>query len=60
MPWSQDIKANDCRGEEEGVALNYHQHLSTTNLKETEVNNKVSSKRGILLGSKIVVLCDMS
>ena len=40
VPRCEDVEADNCRGEEEGVALHNHQHGSTTNLKKTEVNEK--------------------
>ena len=40
VPRCEDVEADNCRGEEEGVALHNHQHGLTTNLKKTEVNTK--------------------
>ena len=51
VPRCEDVKADDCGGEEEGVALYNHQHPSTTNLKKTEVNKKYKK---MLWGSKFL------
>ena len=40
VPWSENVKTDHSRGKEKGVALHNHQHGSTTNLKQTEVNKK--------------------
>ena len=57
VPRREDVEADNCRGEEEGVALHNHQHGSTTNLKKTKVKKSIFGE--ILLGSKFVALGDI-
>ena len=47
VPRCEDVEADDCSGEEKGVALYNHQHPSTSSLKKTEINKKIFPARGV-------------